>query len=41
MHLQTGWDTFLADTTSLIDVYHCGTVRFDFNLRQMTLPAGR
>jgi hypothetical protein len=41
MHFPTGWDPFFRETMSLIDVYHYGTVHFDFHHRQLTLPAAR
>lgn len=38
MHFPTGWDPFFADTMSLLEVYHYGTVHFDFHRHQLTLP---
>ena len=38
MHFPTGWDPFFAETMSLLEVYHYGTVHFDFHRRQLTLP---
>lgn len=40
MHFPTGWDPFFAATMSVLDVYHYGTVHFDFHQRQLTLPGG-
>lgn len=37
MHFPVGWDPFFAETMSLLDVYHYGTVHFDFHLQQLTL----
>jgi DinB superfamily len=37
MHFPRGWDPFFADRMTLADVYHYGTVHFDFHRRQLTL----
>jgi hypothetical protein len=38
MHFPVGWDPFFADDMRLLEVYHYGTVHFDFHQRQLTLP---
>lgn len=37
MHFPVGWDPFFAERMSLLDVYHYGTVHFDFHRDQLTL----
>jgi hypothetical protein len=37
MCFPVGWDPFFAETMSLLDVYHYGTVHFDFHQQQLTL----
>jgi hypothetical protein len=41
MHFPVGWDPFFAETMSLLDVYHYGTVHFDFHRQQLTLGPPR
>lgn len=42
MHFPVGWDPFFRDTMTLADVYHYGTVHFDFHQHQLTVgrPGG-
>ena len=39
MHFPTGWDPFFAETMSLLEVYHYGTIHFDFHHQQLTLSS--
>jgi hypothetical protein len=36
-HVPVGWDPFLADKMSVLDVHRHGTEHFDFHRRQLTL----
>jgi hypothetical protein len=37
MQFPVRWDPFFQDRMSLAEVYHYGTVHYDFHLRQLTL----
>jgi hypothetical protein len=37
MHFPVGWDPFFTDRMSLADVYHYGTLHFDYHRAQLTL----
>ncbi|MGH3314681.1 MAG: DinB family protein [Nocardioidaceae bacterium] len=37
MHFPVGWDPFFQDRMTLADVYHYGTLHFDYHRRQLTL----
>lgn len=37
MHFPVRWDPFFADTMTVLDVYHYGTVHYDFHRHQLTL----
>jgi hypothetical protein len=41
MHFPVRWDPFFADRMTVLDVYHYGTVHFDFHRRQLTLRSPR
>jgi hypothetical protein len=41
MHFPIGWDPFFAERMSLLEVYHYGSLHFDFHQRQLTLQQPR
>ena len=40
MHFPTRWDPFFADSMTVADVYHYGTLHYDFHRAQVTVDAG-
>lgn len=37
MHFPVDWDPFFCERMTLLDVYHFGTLHFEFHQRQLTL----
>jgi hypothetical protein len=41
MHFPVQWDPFFADCMTVADVYHYGTMHYDFHRTQLTLEPGQ